>query len=408
MRMLWQLGGIFGGRRNGGPRPHLSVARRTIVPLVLAAGGALAIAACGSSSSGSSGSGPIKVGAVSILSGPSKVVGLDTIRGTEFELNRINHDGGVLGRKLQLVTADGENDPTVAPQAIGRLLRSDHVSALLGPVNSVSALSALGLVAQAKTPMVLYNAGATKLTATGSPWVIHSSTTISAGFEAVIQYAREHNLASKFALIGWNLAPGETGVAGAKAGLAKYGGQLVSVQLLPLTTDDFSSALANARQSGATALLIDAPMPFAGVLAKQVGQSGWKPQLLGWGGFLAEDFGTFTGAASNGMIMTDTGNAGAIRNRPQATPFLEAFQQRYGREPNANELIGADAIGILAAGMKKANSTDGQKVEQAIHGMTYPGIVLTYHWTPQGDIASYPIVVTRWDGGQLQYIETQK
>jgi branched-chain amino acid transport system substrate-binding protein len=377
-------------------------ARALALGTVVAASAAL-LAACGSS--GSSGD-SISVGAISILSGPSKTIGLDTIRGSQFEVGRINQAGGVLGRKLRLITADGQNDPKVAVQAAGRLLRDDKVTALLGPVNSVSALTALSLVSQAKVPMVVYNAGAEKLTSTKSPWVIRSSTTISAGFEGLVKYVREKGLAKKFAIIGWDLAPGASGVNGAKAGAAKYGGQIASVQQLPLDTQDFSSAISKARSSGADALMIDAPMPFAGVLAKQVAAAGWHVRLLGWGGFLAEDFGGFAGPASNGMLMTDTGHPEAVANRPQAVRFITAFKARYGREPNANELIGADAVGIVAAGIKKAGSTDGTKIQQAIHSMRMAGIRLDYSWTPAGDVVNHPIVVVKWENGKLGYVDT--
>ena len=147
-------------------------------------------------------------------------------------------------------------------------------------------------------------------------------------------------------------------------------------------------------------------MPFAGVLTKQIRAAGWNVRLLGWGGFLGSDFGEFAGADANGMVMGDSSHWKRVYARKKGKAFVDAFRKRFGRPPNANELVGADALGIAVAGIKKAGSTDGEKIQKAIHGMGYNGIRLFYQWRPDGNLKRHPIVAVRWQNKDLQLLST--
>jgi branched-chain amino acid transport system substrate-binding protein len=143
-------------------------------------------------------------------------------------------------------------------------------------------------------------------------------------------------------------------------------------------------------------VLIGAPMPFAGVLAKQIRQSGWKVTIGATGDFVTTDFGTFLGSAANGLIMTDTGHATCAMKRRAGASFVRAWQKKFHRLPGSNELVGADAVGVVAAAIKKAGSTDGDKIQAALRKLSYNGIRFAARWDSKGNLRHTPIPAVVW------------
>src|SRR5690348_18284904 len=75
----------------------------------------------------------IKIGSITILTGPSATIGVETARGAQFMVDYLNRQGGALGQKLELVSTDDANNPQLAVQAATQLVQQDHVVAIAGP-----------------------------------------------------------------------------------------------------------------------------------------------------------------------------------------------------------------------------------------------------------------------------------
>lgn len=346
----------------------------------------------------------IKIGSITILTGPSSQIGIETARGAQFMVDYLNGSGNVLGKKLELVSTDDANNPQLAVQDAAQLIQRDHVVAIAGPTNSVGGIAIQSLQAQAHVPAVAYQSGAEALTGTGSPWVFRSNTTLNHHFDALVTYFAKVKHYKRFAYIGWNLAAGASSLAGTQLGISHSPGtKLVFQTQLPLTTQDFSGTIDQAKSASPDVVLIGAPMPFAGVLSKQIRQAGWNVPIGATGDFVTTDFGAFLGGLANGLIMTDTGHATCATKRKVGAAFVAAWRKKFGRTPNANELVGADAIGIIAQGLKRAGSTDGQKLANAIRSMQYNGIRFTAQWDSKGNLKHTPIPVVVWaaNGKQL-------
>ena len=101
--------------------------------------------------------------------------------------------------------------------------------------------------------------------------------------------------------------------------------------------------------------------------------------------------------------MTDTGHWTCAAKRKVGKPWVAAWRKEFKRPPGANEIAGADAIGVIAAAIKKAHSTDGQKLANALHHMSYNGIRFAAQWDAKGNLRHTPIPIVVWakDGTQL-------
>jgi branched-chain amino acid transport system substrate-binding protein len=374
---------------------------RHIIVVLVAAATALTAARTTQARTGAD---PIKIGSITILTGPSAQIGVETARGAQFMVDYLNKRGGALGRQFELVSTDDANNPQLAVQSATQLIQQEHVAAIVGPTNSVGGIGIQPLQAQAHIPAVAYQSGAEALTGTGSQWVFRSNTTLNHHFSALVTYFAKFKKAKRFAFIGWNLAAGQSSLAGVQYGIAHSAGtSLVYNTQLPLTTQDFSGTISQAKAANPDVVLIGAPMPFAGVLAKQIRQSGWNVTIGATGDFVTTDFGAFLGSSANGLIMTDTGHAVCASKRKVGKAFVAAWQKRFGHRPGANELVGADAVGVVAQAIKVAKSTDGQKIADAIRKMQYNGIRFTARWDAKGNIKHTPIPAVVWaaDGTKL-------
>ena len=96
----------------------------------------------------------IKVGYLPALTGPSSSTGVGINRGVQLSVDLINKEGGIKGRKIELISRDTQSDPTKAVNAVAELTQRAKASMIFGPLNSGEALAATPLIARDKVPML--------------------------------------------------------------------------------------------------------------------------------------------------------------------------------------------------------------------------------------------------------------
>src|SRR4051812_25753810 len=100
---------------------------RGVAPALLVAGIALVAATATQARPNAD---PIKIGSITILTGPSAQIGVETARGAQFMVDYLNKRGGIRGQKLELVSTDDANNPQLAVQSATQLIQQDHVAAI--------------------------------------------------------------------------------------------------------------------------------------------------------------------------------------------------------------------------------------------------------------------------------------
>src|SRR5688572_16088773 len=76
------------------------------------------------------GTGPIKVGVLIALSGPAAAYGAEERRAIEAVTNRVNAEGGIKGRKIELIVRDTKTNPTEAARLANQVIADDKVIAI--------------------------------------------------------------------------------------------------------------------------------------------------------------------------------------------------------------------------------------------------------------------------------------
>ena len=132
----------------------------------LSLGAALLFAGCGKGGGGASAD-SIPVGEYACLTGLTASFGTAAHNGTTLVVEKANANGGVLGKKLKLITEDDQSKPGEAATAVRKLISRDKVVAVLGEVASSRSLEAAPICQQNKIPMISPGSTNPKVTEVG-------------------------------------------------------------------------------------------------------------------------------------------------------------------------------------------------------------------------------------------------
>src|SRR5699024_10817723 len=94
----------------------------------------------------------VKIGMSTALSGSIAVLGRTTMHGVQLAIDKINANGGVLGKQIELLTADGEAKPSTGVTNVRNFILSDQVKALIGPVSSAVGSAEASVAGQYQVP----------------------------------------------------------------------------------------------------------------------------------------------------------------------------------------------------------------------------------------------------------------
>ena len=144
-----------------------ALAARRLLLIAAAIAAVLALAACGRGAAGDdeeSDEGPVKIALITDSSGAVASFGKANINGVRLAVDELNADGGVAGRKVQLITRDSKATPETGVQLTRDAILRDKVSAIFGPVSSGVAVAMTDVAERFKTPIFFHTANTQALT----------------------------------------------------------------------------------------------------------------------------------------------------------------------------------------------------------------------------------------------------
>ena len=343
--------------------------RRKALVAIPAVFAAFSLAACGSSLSSDSGgadkAGPVKVGLSVPLSGVYAALGEDMKHG--FDLYLKQKDQKLGGHKVTVVSADEGETPQTGVPATTKLVTQDKVSAVVGIVNSATALGLRDTFIQSKVPLILANAGADGATSPVSPYVWRTAFTNGGVGEALGSEVAGEVAGDSVYLMGADYAAGRESVGGFKSSFEKAGGKVAGETYTPFgKTSDFQPYLSKIRQSGAKAVYVFYAGAEAVNFVKQFNAFGLSKDVQLYGaGFLTEGGALAAqGAAAEG-VRTSLHYSDQLDNATNAE-FVKAYEAAYKEVPTVYAVQAYDAAAALDKALGKADSTGGEDIAKAL------------------------------------------
>ncbi|MGY1710567.1 ABC transporter substrate-binding protein [Geodermatophilus sp. SYSU D00758] len=334
-----------------------------------------ALAACGGGSLGGDDGGgageeggTVRVGLVIPQAGVYTPLGEDMQQGWELFLEQ---NGGELGcYTAETVTADEGEGPDTGVPAVQRLLTEGNVDAMVGIVNSATALGVAEQVTEAQTPLIVANAGAEAVTQdAASDYVWRSSFTNKQIAAAMGEHLAAEGIGPVYVLAP-DYAAGQEVVEGFTEAYTAGGGTIAGQALTPFgTTQDFQPFLSAIQPSGAAATFVFYAGGEAVSFVQQYDSFGLKGSVPLYGsGFLTE------GSVLDAQGQAATGVRTTLHYSTQLDneanqEFVQAYQDAYGERPTVYAVQAYDAANVLDRALEACEGLEGETIVEGLDGV---------------------------------------
>ncbi|MGV0998333.1 MAG: ABC transporter substrate-binding protein [Fluviibacter sp.] len=178
--------------------------------------------------------------------------------------------------------------------------------------------------------------------------------------------------------------------------------QVVATEKFNIGDKDMTAQLAKAKLAGAQAILIWGIGPELAAVANGMGKIGMKEPLIGGWTLSMSNFIDNAGKNGNGTMMPQTFIEEPIT--PKAKSFIDGYRKAYktDRIPSpVSAAQGYDAVYVMTAAMKQAQSTDTRKIKDALEDLKepVPGVIAIWNhpyskWNPT-DVATHEAFTSR-------------
>ena len=313
----------------------------------------------------SKGGDTIKVGEYASLTGKEATFGTSSHEGTLLAVEEINAAGGVLGKKLELLTEDDQSKAGEPANAVNKLISKDNVVAVLGEVASSRSLEAGPICQQSKIPMISPASTNPAVTKTGD-YIFRVCFTDSFQGAALANFAQQELKAKKVAVLTDVKSDYSKGLAANfKEKYLANGGQLVTELDYNGGDKDFKGQLTTIKNAAPDAIFLPGYYTDVALICIQAKQLGLNAPIFGGDGWESETLLTIGKEAMNGNYFST--HCSADQGTPKMTAFVDAYKKKFsGKTPDAMAVLGYDSAMVLAEAMKRAGTTEGEKLRDAI------------------------------------------
>lgn len=332
----------------------------------------------------------IKIGVLTLRSGPMSPIGDDIIAGIETATRM---QGPLLGKPVELIVEESQWNAQLAVTKATKLVQQNKVAAILG-TSTVEALALVAVADRLRVPIVTSNSGGAALTRQNcSKWVFRTNAEDLMSAAALKQVlAEKPKLGSaKWFTLGHDY-PYSRLVAKTVQGVT--GGNYVGEAFAPLDTTDWSPFIARVRSAGATAIMMSITLGTPLLqFVQQANEFGLtkEAQLVAPIG-LPDWLVAKLGPLSTNIISTGSWAAWRYEEKNPATKqFNEVFYKQHGRVAGMQSLQSASATMMVYRAIEKAGSTDPQAVVRALETIQVATPVGPLKFQPGGRQAMVPL-----------------
>jgi branched-chain amino acid transport system substrate-binding protein len=353
---------------------------------------------CKKESGSASTSNEIVIGHYASLNGAQSDFGTSCDNGAKLAIKQANDKGGVLGKKIRLVTEDTESKTETTTSVVQKLISSDHCNAILGEVASTRSRAGGGICQDKKIPML-------------SPASTNPEVTRIGDYIFRICFTDDFQgpVAAKFASTkGWKRVAVLTDSANDyskglsksfKETYPKSGGQIVTEEFYAKDTRDFSTLLNKIKASNPDAVFASGYYSEMILILPQARQIGLNVPFFGGDGWDSPEILKLGGAADNCYF---TNHYSPDDQRPEVLAFIKDYRAEYGKVPDAMAVLGYDAANVMVDAIKRAGSAEPAKIRDAL-ATTKDFPAVTGKITLDKDRnARKPIVIVRIQGKDLK------
>ncbi len=331
---------------------------------------------------------PIKIGAFLAVTGPAASLGDPEQKTLELYVGKINAAGGVLGRKLQLISYDAAGDAEKARTFAKRLIEQDKVDVIVGGTSTGETMAVIPLVEAAQIPFISL-AGAVVIVEPVKKWVFKTPHTDRMACEKIFIDMQSRKF-SKIALISGPGGFDKSMRAECLKLNKKYGIDVIADETYGGGDTDMTAQLTKIKNTaGVQAVLNPGFGQGPAIVTKNYGQLGITIPLYQSHGVASKEFIKLAGAAAEGvrlpgaaLLVADSLPA-SDPQRSVAVAYKNEYESHFKSDISTFGGHAYDGLMIAVEAIKKAGGTDKAKVRDAIESTRrFIGVDGTYTMSP--------------------------
>ena len=313
-------------------------------------------------------SGPIRVGLMTVKTGPLASGGIDMERALVQYLKERNYT--MAGRKVELFVGDSGGVPAQARTKIQELVERDRIHVMIGPLATAEALAADDYIRQAQLLTLSVAAAEDMTQRKPNPWFTRGTSTSSQCAHPLADYCSKTLKFRRMVAIADDIAYGHEMCAGFQRVFEELGGKIIQKTFPPLTVPDYGTYLAQLKTSADGIFL-----GFAGSngfrYLRQFNEYGLRGKITPVGGMTALDEGVLRNMGDEALgIVTSCWYSAEIENAINKK-FAASFRVDWKYDPGFYAAATYVEAAVLEATLDaiKGNIEDKQAFMKAVRGI---------------------------------------
>ena len=342
---------------------------------------------------------PIKIGVPVPLSGGNAKMGDDIAKAATLAAEEWTARGGVLGRKIEIVSFDDACDAQQSVTAAHKLLDSG-VAAVAGGYCSSAAIPASAVYHDAGVAFVADASSNPKLTDQGFENVFRVIGRDDQQGPYAAGFMMKTLKAKKIAIIHDNTAYAKGLADATKAAIEGQSGvQVVFFDAVTPGEKDFSAILTKVKSLAPAVTYYTGYYPEGGLIAKQFKELGVPGKFMAGDANNDPTFISEAGNASEGVFVTSTP---LPQDQSTAKSFIDRYKKRWNQDPGPYSALEYDAVSVVLDAIKRTGSADRGKIVKAIAATkAYMGATGTINFDMKGDRKSVLYITYIIKGGKF-------
>ena len=312
----------------------------------------------------------VRIGTFLSVTGPASFLGDPELKTLEMYVDKINAEGGVLGRKLQLVSYDDSGDAEKARTFAKRLIEQDKVDVIVGGSTTGTTMAAVPLAEAAGTPFISL-AGAVVIVEPVKKWVFKTPHTDRMACEKIFVDMQARKF-TRAALISGSGGFDKSMRAECVKVAPKYAIEIVADETYGATDTDVTAQLTKIKGGTAQAVLNAGFGQGPAIVTRNYRQVGLTLPLYQSHGVASREYIKLSGPAAEGvrlpaaaLLVSELLPAGDAQ-KPVVTAYRKGYEDKFKADVSTFGGHAYDGLMLAVNAIKAAGSTDKAKVRSAL------------------------------------------
>jgi len=333
----------------------------------------------------------IKIGAILPLSGPTAWLGEMHKWGIDLAVDEINAEGGIEGKKINIIYEDDQNDPKKAVSAFRKLENTEN------PQIVITAMSNSGMAVRPlakKYETILFANGNHPGLVEGNEWVFRIFLTSEQEAKEMAEIAYENLGIKRIAVLYINDESGEGAQKAFKSHYETYGPEVLISEKYEKDGTDFRSEISKVLSTRPNAVYVIGYGNAAAKVLNQLIELGYKNLILGTSNFAGPPLTEIASEPLENSIFTSPYFDPRLQDSIVQN-FVENIQEREDKTPQWNTAMEYDGIYVISKAIKESKTLEANNIRKALETVSkFDGVAGKYRyenreWLPKVVVRTY-------------------